>query len=50
MPSGLVQDAPDDVEPVGAAVEGKLRLGAAFARQFRHALCVDIGRVGDDQS
>src|SRR5689334_13771713 len=24
---GLVQDAPDDVEPVGPAVEGELRLG-----------------------
>ena len=37
MPAGLVEDAADDVEPVGAAVEGELRLGAAFARQRRHA-------------
>src|SRR5262245_25586729 len=33
----LVQDAPDDREAIGAAVEGKFRLGAAFRRQRRHA-------------
>ncbi len=44
-----VEDAPDDVEPVGATVEGKLRLGAAFAGQIGHAFRVDIGRIGNDQ-
>ncbi len=38
VPSGLVQDAADDVEAVGAAVEGELGFGAAFARQPGHAL------------
>src|SRR6476661_7258560 len=37
MLTGLVEDAPDDIEPVGAAVEGKFRLGPALARQRRHA-------------
>ncbi len=49
MLPGLVEDAPDNIEPVGAAVEGKLRLGAAFARQGGHAVGVDIGRIGDDE-
>src|SRR5262245_9239101 len=44
----LFQDAPDDVEPVGAAVESDFRLGAAFARQPRHALGIDVRRIGDD--
>src|SRR5258708_6373140 len=49
MPAGLVQDAADDIEAVGAAVEGEFWLGAAFARQLGHALRVDIGWIGDDQ-
>src|SRR5882724_9975088 len=49
MPPGLVKNAADDVEAVGSAIEGKLRLGAAFARQSGHANPIDIGRVGDDQ-
>src|SRR6266550_8184120 len=49
MLAGLLQDAADDIEPVGAAIERELRLGAAFARQALHALRVDIGRVGNDQ-
>src|ERR1700676_1515139 len=49
MPGGLLEDAADEGEPVGAAVERKLRLAAAFAVQSRHALRVDIGRIGDNQ-
>src|SRR4051794_18507483 len=49
MLAGLVQYAPDNVEPVGAACERQLRLSPAFARQVRHALLIDIGRVGNDQ-
>src|SRR5437660_12635684 len=45
----VVQDASDDVEAIGAAVERKLRLGAAFPRQRRHALGIHVGRIGDDQ-
>src|SRR3954462_2721479 len=41
----LVEDAPDDIEAVGAAVEGELRLGAAFAGQVGHAFSVHIGRI-----
>jgi len=41
MPPGLLQYAADNIESVSAAVEGKFRLGAAFARQLRHALCID---------
>ena len=32
-----LQNAADEIEPVGAAVEGEFGLGAAFARQLRHA-------------
>src|SRR5262245_6335137 len=46
---GLGQDAPDDVEPVGATVEGERRFNPAFGRQAGHALGIDIGRVGDDE-
>ena len=49
MPAGPLQNAPDDIEPVGAAVESELRLGTALARQSRHALRIDIGRIGNDQ-
>ena len=49
MPIGLLQDAPDDIEAVGAAVESEFRLGAAFRRQTCHAFRIDIRRVGDDQ-
>ena len=49
MRCGLVEDAPDDVEPVGAAVKREFRLGAAFARQAGHAFGVDIGRIGNDE-
>ena len=49
MPVGLLQDAPDDIEAVGAAVESEFRLGAAFRRQTCHAFRIDIRRVGDDQ-
>ena len=45
----FVEDAPDDVEPVGAAVEGKLGLGPAFAGQIGHAFGIDIGRIGNDE-
>ena len=40
-----VEDAADDIEPVGAAVEREFRLGAAFARQAGHAFGIDIGRI-----
>ena len=45
----LVKDAPDDVDPVGAAVEGELRFGTAFARQAAMPSRIDIGRIGDDE-
>ena len=34
---------------LGATVEGKLRLGAAFARQIGHAFRIDIRRIGNDK-
>src|SRR5271169_3135872 len=49
VPLGLVHHAADGFEPVRAAVESKLRLGAALARQSGHAFRIDIGRVGYDQ-
>src|ERR1700751_517671 len=49
MSSRLAQDAADDGKTVRAAVEGELRFAAAFRRQGRHPLGVDIGRIGDDQ-
>src|SRR2546425_1784498 len=49
MRLGLGEDTPDDIDAVGAAVEGKFGLGAAFARQGGHAFGIDIGRVGDDE-
>ena len=49
MPAGLFDDAGDDVDAVAAAVERERRLVAAFRRQRRHALGVDIGRIGDDE-
>ena len=42
MRCGLVEDALDDVEAVGAAIEREFRLGAAFARQRGHAFGIDI--------
>src|SRR5579864_8427126 len=42
MPLGPAQNAADDFEPIGAAVEGQLRLGAALARQAGHAFRIDI--------
>jgi hypothetical protein len=47
--ASFADDAPDDVEPVGTAVEGELRLGAAFRRQRGHAFGIDVRRIGDDQ-
>src|SRR6478609_8584856 len=45
----FAKDAPDDVEPVGTAIEGELWFGAAFARQIGHALRIDIGWIGEDE-
>src|ERR1700753_2927134 len=39
---GSIKNTPDDVEPVGAAVEGDFGFGAAFGRQRRHAFGIDI--------
>ena len=49
IPAGLIQDAPDDIKPIGAAVESEFRLGAAFRRQTCHAFRIDVRRVGDDE-
>src|SRR6185437_7463078 len=47
--ASLVEDAADDVEAIGPAIEGEFRLGPAFRRQRGHALGIDIGWIGDDE-
>ena len=49
MSPGFFQDAADHIKSVGAAIEREFRLGAAFARQLRHAFGIDIGRIGNNQ-
>jgi hypothetical protein len=45
MVDGLSDDARDDGDPVGAAVERERRLVPAFRRQRRHAGSIHIGRT-----
>ena len=49
MPRGFAQNPMHDVKPVITAVERHLRLKAAFARQIRHALRIDVRWIADDE-